>query len=102
MNKILFKDNLFQLVKEGRKTEIRRMSYYGKIGDILIAQSDISNNYVSIVITNFYKERLNEIDRTSILNGGFKNKEEFLEKWDGFYNNSSLNPEVFVYEFRLL
>ena len=102
MNKILFQDELFKLVKEGKKTETRRMSYYGKIGDILMAQSDTSNKYVNIIITNSYKEKLNDIDRTSILNEGFKNKKEFLEKWDEFYNNSYINPEIYVYEFRLL
>ena len=102
MNKILFQDNLFQLVKEGRKTETRRMSYYGRINDILIAQNELNYDTVNIIITNAYKEKLYDIDRTSILNEGFRNKEEFLEKWDEFYKNSSLNPEVFVYEFRLL
>ena len=99
MNKILFRNDLFDKVLSGEKTETRRTSYYGSKNAILIAQTETGFKTCQIQILSSKKENVYNISEESVINEGFKNKKDFLDVWQEIYK---IEVNCIAYYFKIV
>jgi len=103
---MLFKKPLIQKIREGEKTQTRRISQRKyKVGRPYgIRSSRFRKSEGHIVINRRFEQKLGEIRLTDVKKEGFNSLEEFRRAWEEINGKGSWKPEqiVSVYEFELV
>lgn len=104
---MLFKPYHMELIKEGIKTQTRRLwkKQRCKVGSIHLAKIKLFTKeyFAKIEILNVRKEHLLSISEADANAEGGYTRREFLDVWDEINDvPSGTNPEVFVVKFRVI
>lgn len=101
----LFKRKHIELIKQGRKTQTRRVhKAEWKIGRCYtIRDRYFTKGEGQIMVTRKFKQRLGDVSEVDVRKEGYHNLAEFQKAWEEIHGEGSWNPTqvVTVYEFIL-
>jgi hypothetical protein len=98
----LFKRDLLRKVLEGQKTQTRRTHKRTlKVGrEYGIRSTRFEKSQCHIKITRCFQQKLGDVTDEEAKKEGFKDLEEFRQRWTKIYGSWDPNQVVMAYEFR--
>lgn len=98
MQKLTLFEDVFDALATGKSTTIRKGKLTIALDDMLLESTDKKREQI-VCVKDVYYGLLKDVKHEDIVNDGFKNYQELVEKMKRFYPDISLDTEVTVIKF---